>query len=126
MMKRCTLITIILIVLLLSVGCINAGSSPPPRGELAVISHEMTRGESGSVEVKVTVKNAGPVIAELARVTVTFYDAQKEPIDSSSDSVMNLRPNETWDFKITCQGTRCSQVKSYEIQTLAGTSSGSL
>ena len=124
-MKRWCGIISILFAMLLVAGCTGMGSTPLA-GELAVINHDMTRGESGSVEVQVTIKNVGSVMVELAQVTVSFYDADKNLIDSSSDSVMNLRPGEIWDFEITCQGARCSQVKGYEIETLAGTSSGGL
>jgi len=126
MIKKWTLIAGILVAMLLVVGCTSTGSSPSPKGELAVINHNMIRGESGAVEVQVTVKNVSRVMAELAEVTVNFYDANKNLIDVSSDSVMNLRPGETWDFEITCQGEHCRQVKSYEIETMAGTSSGGL
>ena len=124
-MKKWTVIASILSAMLLVAGCTGTGSTPLA-GELAVINHDMTRGESGSVEVQVTIKNVGSVMVELAQVTVSFYDADKNLIDSSSDSVMNLRPGEIWDFEITCQGARCSQVKGYEIETMAGTSSGGL
>jgi hypothetical protein len=126
MIKNWTLIATILIAMTLSAGCTGTGSSPAPSGKLAVINHEMTWGESGSVAIQVTVKNVGPVMAELAEVTISFYDASKNLIDSSSDSVMNLGPGETWEFEIACQGENCSQVKSYEIKTTAGTSSGIL
>lgn len=124
-MKKWTVITGVLIAMLLVAGCTGMGSTPLA-GELAVINHDMTRGKSGSVEVQVTIKNVGSVMVELAQVTVSFYDADKNLIDSSSDSVMNLRPGEIWDFELACQGTRCNQVKSYEIETMAGTSSGGL
>jgi subtilase family serine protease len=124
MIKVWMFIAGILIAIMPLIGCTD--SSPPQQGELAVINHEMAREESGTVKVQVTVKNVGPVMAELAEVTVNFYDAGKNIIDSSSDSVMNLRPGETWEFEIVCQGERCRQVKSYEIETMAGTSSGGL
>jgi len=124
-MKRWCGIIGILSAMLLVAGCTGTGSTPLA-GELAVINHDMTRGESGSVEVQVTIKNVGSVMVELAQVTVSFYDTNKNLVDSSSDSVMNLRPGEIWDFEITCQGARCSQVKDYEIETMAGTSSGGL
>ncbi len=123
-MMKWPVITGFIVTVILASGCI--GSGPPPQGKLAVVNHEMTRGESGGVAVQVTVKNTGMATAELAQVTASFYDADKGLIDSSSDSVMNLGPGETWDFEITCQGTRCSQVSSYEIEIIAGTSSGGL
>jgi hypothetical protein len=112
-----------ILVLLLAFGC--AGTVTPQRGELAVINKELVRDQSGNVTVRVTVKNVGSVMAELAEVTVNFYDAGKDLVDSSSDSVLNLRPGETWDFNIACQGDS-SKVKSYDIETTAGTSSGGL
>jgi len=124
-MKKLAVTAGLLTALMLASGCTGAGSGPPPKGELAVINRALTRSASGNVTVQVTVKNVGPVMVELARVTVKFYDAQKGLLDSSSDSVMNLGPGETWDFSIACQGDS-SQVKSYEIETLAGTSSGGL
>ena len=126
MMKKGAVIASIIVALMLFAGCTGTGPGPPPAVKLAVINHDMTKGESGGVEVRVRVKNTGPVVAELAEVTVSFYDADKNLIESSTDSVMNLRPGETWAFKIACQGTRCIQVKRYEIETMAGTSSGGL
>ena len=114
----------ILIAIMLTAGCIGTSSGPPPQGKLTVIDHEITGVASGNVAVELTVKNTGTVMVELAQVTVSFYDAQKNLIDSTSDSVMSLGPGETWDFEIKCPGARCSQVKSYDIETVAGTSSG--
>ena len=121
-MMKWPVIASIIVAVILASGCI--GSGPPLQGKLTVVNHEIIRGESGGVAVQVTVKNTGMATAELAQVTVSFYDAEKGLVDSSSDSVMNLGPGETWDFEISCQGTRCSQVSSCEIETMAGTSSG--
>ena len=65
------------------------------------------------------------LVAALAQATVDFLDAEGNLIDSSSDAIMNLRPGESWNFEIACSGADCGQVKGYEIETLAGTSSGS-
>ena len=125
MQRKWPVIASFLLALMLATGCPGAGS-PPLAGELTVLNHEIIKGEAGTAAVKVTVKNVGRVNAELAQVTVKFYDTSKNLIDSSSDSVMNLGPGETWDFEITCEGTRCHEVSSYEIETTAGTSSGGL
>lgn len=71
----------------------STGSSP--RAELTVIKKEMSRDASGNTALYVTVKNTSRNVAELAEVTVSFFDAQKNLIDSSRDSVMNLGPDET-------------------------------
>ncbi len=86
----------------------------------------MTRSQDGAAVVKITVKNTGHTVAELAEVTVTFYDAGKGVIDSSSDSVLNLNPNESWDFEIACKGERGGEVRSYAIKATAGSSKGGL
>jgi hypothetical protein len=104
-------------------GCIRTGSATA-RAELTVIEKHLSTGASGNVTLAVTVKNTGRVIAELAEVKVSFYDAQKNLIDSEQDSVINLKPNETWDFIIPCTGDNCGKIASYEIETTAGSSSG--
>jgi len=76
------------------------------------------------VTLAITIKNTGQVNAELAEVKVSFYDAQKNLIDSARDSVMNLKPDETWDFIIPCAGDDCGKIASYDIETTAGSSSG--
>ncbi|MFC1942644.1 FxLYD domain-containing protein [Chloroflexota bacterium] len=125
-MKKWTIVAGLLTVLLLAAGCITIGSSPAPATKLAIIEHDMTGAASDNVSVKITIKNTGLVTAELAQVTVNFYDADKELVYTSSDSVMNLHQGETWEFEITCRGSRCNEVKSYDIESMAGSSSGGL
>ena len=114
---------ILLLTLTSGLSCIQTGNSSA-RAELAVIKKELITDQSGRAALAVTVKNTGRVKAELAEVKVSFYDAQKNLIDSSRDSVLNLGPDETWDFTIPCAGERCGEIKSYDIETTAGTSSG--
>jgi hypothetical protein len=95
-----------------------------PRAELAVLKQELVKDSAGTPTVLVTVKNVSGVTAELAEVKVRFYDAKKNLIDGMTDSVLNLKPNGTWDFTFTCSGERCSEVKSYETEVTAGTSAG--
>ena len=123
-MKKWYVIASILVVMLLATSCFAIGRTPPPAGELGILSHSMTSGDSGSVEVQVTAKNVGFSTIELAQVTVNFYDAQENLIDSSNDAVMNLRPGESWNFEIACSAAGYDQVKKYEIESMAGTSSG--
>jgi len=123
-MNRWYVIMGLLAVMLLATSCFAV--SPPPAGELDILRHSMNKGDSGSVEVEVMVKNVGPLTIELARVKVNFYDAEGSLIDSSSDAVMNLRPGEIWNFEIVCPGPGCERVKGYEIEAMAGTSSGGL
>ncbi len=83
----------------------------------------MTTGESGYAEVSVTVKNVGSSTIGFAEVRVKFYNANKTLIGTSSDGIMNLSPNESWDFTLKCLGAGCDQVKSYEITATATSTS---
>ena len=123
-MKKLFVIVAVILVALLASGCTGTGMREA--GKLTVLDHELIKEAPDNVTVRVTVKNTGSVVAELAKVTVNFYDAGKNLIDSSSDSVLNLMPGETWEFNIKYQGARGSEVRSYDIETLAGTSSGGL
>lgn len=105
-------------------GC--SASSPAPKTELAVTEHEMVRDASGTTVVRLTVKNTGTAVAELAEVTVRFYDAAGGLVHTATDSVMNLPPGETWEFELSCGSAGCSDVEKYTIDALAGTSSGRL
>jgi hypothetical protein len=105
--------------------CINT-TGVAQKAELAILKKELTKNEAGNTVVLVTIKNIGSVNAELAEVRVTFYDAQRDIIDSSRDSILNLKPDKTWEFTLSCSGERCSQIKSYDVETTAGTSSGGL
>ena len=116
-----------LATLLLTGGC--AAASPPSAGELAVLDYGLTRADAGSIEIWVAVKNVGTSVTELARVEVSLYDEEDALIDVFSDSIMNLRPGETWDFEFVLTETDCQDcgdVTRYDIQTFAGTSSGGI
>ena len=114
----------VLIVILLASGwsCMESGSVP--RVELAILKKEMTKDATGAVSVNITVKNISRSVAELAEVSVSFYDAEKNLVGNDSDSVLNLNPDETWDFEFFCEGERCSEATSCDIRATAGTSSG--
>ena len=124
MKMRFAAAAVLVLVWLVPVISCNTGASTP--AELTIIKQELTKNPSGAAVVKVTVKNTGRAVAELAEVTVTFYDAGKGVINNARDSVFNLNPNETWDFEIACKGERCSEVKSYDIKATAGTRRGGL
>ena len=123
--KIAVAICILLLILVSVLSCIQVGGSSA-RAELAVLNKELVKDGAGGTALKITVKNVSAVNAELAEVKVSFFDAKKELIDSTRDSVLNLGPNETWEFTIPCTGDRCSQIGSYEIETTAGSSSGGL
>lgn len=121
--KKAISISLMLLILAAVSSCIQVGNSAA-RAELAVLKKELKTDAAGKVTLAVTIKNTGPVKAELAGVKVNFYDAQKNLIDSGRDSVMNLGAGETWEFNIPCTGDNCGGIKSYDIETTAGASSG--
>jgi len=123
-MKTKIIAFVIVLSVIIIVGVSCAGSAHVP--QLTVVSQELTKTSSGGAVVKVTIKNTGTTTAQLAEVKVTFYDAAKSVISTSRDSVMNLAPGATWDFQIPCLDPRASQVKSYEINVTASSSSGGL
>ena len=123
-MKRGYVFTGLLVAMLLVIGCAVVNPTPPQAGKLEVISHNMSKDDSGRVGVSVTVKNVGSTTVEFAQVKVNFTNAQGNLIDSSSDGVMNLRPGESWNFRIGCSEVGCDQVRDYEIETMAATGSG--
>ena len=112
-----------LLVTLLSycLSCMSSNSASP--AVLSIVKQELKKDETCAVAY-ITVKNTGRTVAELAEVIIEFRDAEKNLVASSSDSVMNLGPNETWDFVIKCSGDRCVEVTSCDIKTMSGMSSG--
>ncbi len=92
-------------------------------GKLEIIGHDLVKDESGT-RVLVTAKNIGSNVIELAEITVRFYDKNKTLIETSKDAIMNLNLGEIWTFTVTCSGTRCDQVDNYDVEGVAGTSSG--
>jgi len=122
---KVALIGLIFLMLLISVAsCIQVTGGVASKAEISILKKELTKDGAGNAIVLVTIKNVGSVTAELAEVRVKFYDAQKNLIDSSRDSILNLMPDKTWDFTFTCSGEGCSQIKSYDIEVTSGTSAG--
>ncbi|MBN1162114.1 MAG: hypothetical protein JXA17_09225 [Dehalococcoidales bacterium] len=115
-----------MILLLLPVcGCsfLQTTEGVPRKAELAILKQELTTDQDGNVVLFVSVKNISQVTVELAEVKISFYDSHDNIIDSSTDSVLNLEPDDIWDFYFHCQGS-CQDVKRYDIEVTAGTSTG--
>lgn len=117
------ILLILMLVLPFSFSCIQV-SGVAPRVEVVILSHKMTTDATGQRVVLVTVKNISYNTAELAEVQVKFYDGQKNLVDYATDSVLNLKPDETWDFTIPCSGSNCGMVVSYEVSVTYGSSVG--
>ncbi len=123
MIKRFILSLFLISVLLPSVpSCM--GSGPTPQATVAILNKEMGRDDTGAVFAIVMVKNTSRFVAELVEVTVEFYDTRKNFISSASDSIINLGPDETWEFEIYCEGDGCGEAASCDIKVTTGASSG--
>ena len=118
------LILVVLTIALLASGMSCLGSNSAPVAQLSILKQELTRDETGAMVANITIKNTGNVVAELAEVTVDFYDANRNYVASARDSIINLGPTETWDFVIKCEAERCSEVTTADIKATAGSSSG--
>jgi len=78
-----------------------APSQPAPTEKLQILSHSMSRSETGTfVYIKGTAKNVSPSRLSIACVDVKFYDAAGILLDTSSDVVFDLDPGETWSFRV--------------------------
>ncbi len=125
MKYRLAIILLLLLISLISMNsCIQVTGGVASKAEISILKKELTKDQAGNAVALVTIKNVGSVTAELAEVRVKFYDAQKNLIDSSRDSILNLKPDATWEFSLTCSGERCNQIKSYDIEVTSGTSAG--
>ena len=127
-MKYITTILLVGLMLIAIAGCdfIQTMEGPVRQAELEVLNQELITDQLGNKAVIVSVKNISQVTIELARVEVSFYDENKNLIDSASDSVLNLEPDDIWEFTITCHSERCNEIKSYDLEVSAGSSSGGL
>ncbi|MFC1980895.1 hypothetical protein ACFLVN_01445 [Chloroflexota bacterium] len=76
-MNRWHIIMSLLVYMLPATSCFVINAPPSPTGNLEILNHSLIREDSGAVKVQVTVKNAGPSTIELAKVTVSFQDAQE-------------------------------------------------
>lgn len=122
-MKKWYIIAGILVVLLLTTGCIGIESPEAPPGKIEVLSYELIKEDSG-VKVKAIVKNVGMYKIDFAQVTVKFYDDRRTLLDTAQDAIMNLKPSETWTFILPCLGPDCEAAEDCVIETMVGTSSG--
>ena len=125
-MKKWHIIAGLLAIISLATSCIVINNpSPAPAGELTILSHSMTKLDSGAVEVNAAIKNTGSTLVDFAQVEVEFYDASGTLVETSTDGIFNLERGESWDFTITCSGAGCHQVTNYKVTATATTSSGS-
>ena len=120
-MNKYPIIATIICSFLVLAGCTTP--TPPPPGELEILNHRMIKGESGFPEVNITVQNVGSSTIGFAQIEVSFYDSSGDIIETAEDGITELKPSESWNFRIPCKGFDCKKIKTYTIKTTAMTSS---
>ena len=126
-MKFRIAVVILMLLAVLVSGCdfLKETQGVPRKAELVVQKQELISDQEGNKAVLVTIKNVSQITIELAQVKVSFYDSHDNFIDSSTDSVMNLKPDDTWNFSLQCFGS-CEDIKRFDLEVTTGTSSGGL
>jgi hypothetical protein len=116
---------IVAVVLMLSVVAVFIGCATHdgnvPRGELKILSHNMTVHEftGGTPQSTAVVvgraQNVGNAAIGSAMVAVNFYDKNKKLMATASAVKQNLQPGEVWDFSAKTIGPDAWKIVSYNI-----------
>jgi len=119
---------ILSLVLAMAVGIGGCVTSPPPETapaqeaapvtkKLEILSHSMSggRGEYVTPVVSGTAQNVSSSTIN-AYVYVKFYDAERNLLDTSGDSITSLGAGEIWSFKASYIGIDRDKVYSYKIK----------
>ena len=86
-----------------------------PKAELSIIRNELSHDAEGNAIGIVSIKNVSNYTANIASVTGKFYDSNMNLVYSSTDTIVNLGPNETWDYTFTCLGANCNKVTTFKV-----------
>jgi hypothetical protein len=86
-----------------------------PKAELVITRNELSHDIEGNKIGIVSIKNVSNYTANIASVTGKFYDSNMNLVYSSTDTIVNLGPNETWDYTFTCMGANCSKVTTFKV-----------
>lgn len=81
----------------------RGGETSPaaPAEKLQILSHTMSRSKTGAfLYIKGTAKNVSSSRLGYAEVKVKFYNAAGTLLDTSSDTITDLDPGETWSFEV--------------------------
>jgi len=89
-----------------------ADASESPQG-VALVSHEGTVGENGSMRVTGVVRNTSSRTHSRVKVDISFYDASNAKIGSTSTSKTGLGVGESWQFEVPVSE---DTVARYEIE----------
>jgi len=118
MKQRIIAITLVLPLLVVSVGCANQGELS---GQLKILSHSMTVHEftggapQSTAVVRGRAQNIGNATIGSAMIAANFYDKNKNLIATASAVKQNMQPGEVWDFNVKTVGPDAWKIISYDI-----------
>ena len=118
MKQRIIAITLVLPLLVVSVGCANRGELS---GQLKILSHSMTVHEftggapQSTAVVRGRAQNIGNATIGSAMIAANFYDKNKNLIATASAVKQNMQPGEVWDFNVKTVGPDAWKIISYDI-----------
>jgi hypothetical protein len=92
----------------------------PPKTQLLITRNELSTDGAGNRIGLVSIKNVGNVTQDIASVTGYFYDANMNLVYSSRDTILDLKPGESWDYTFTCSGANCNQVRTFKVDVTYG------
>jgi hypothetical protein len=118
MKQRIIAITLVLPLLVVSVGCAKQGELS---GQLKILSHSMTVHEftggapQSTAVVRGRAQNIGNATIGSAMIAANFYDKNKNLIATASAVKQNMQPGEVWDFNVKTVGPDAWKIISYDI-----------
>ena len=118
MKQRIIAITLVLSLLVVSVGCAKQGELS---GQLKILSHSMTVHEftggapQSTAVVRGRAQNIGNATIGSAMIAANFYDKNKNLVATASAVKQNMQPGEVWDFNVKTVGPDAWKIISYDI-----------
>jgi hypothetical protein len=94
-------------------GADSSGDGPESQRGVALVSHEGTIGEAGSMHVTGVVRNTSTQTHRRVKVDIILYDETDARIGSTSTTTENLVPGATWQFEAPVSTDRVAR---YEIE----------
>ncbi len=91
-------------------------ATEPATEKLKILSHGMSRLESGMPVIKGTAKNVSPYTISYAEVEVEFLDFNTNPRGTSQNSTSDLAAGEIWNFEVIFLGGNPENVEQYRIR----------
>lgn len=94
-------------------GAARSGDAPESQRGVALVSHEGTIGEAGSMRVTGVVRNTSNQTHRRVKVDISLYDETDAKVGSTSTTTENLPPGATWQFEAPVSTDRVAR---YEIE----------